>query len=378
MSTREAPGAVVRRVVMLLAVVVLLAIDGPASGTAEAANLSGTISSVRRAQISAEASMRQADGQIKSLKRDRRVARKRIKAATARLARLRERRGQARERADARAEQLALAHLRLRLEFDPPPAMPGTHMGSALGNIAESADASLGDEAAGAVVADLMPAAAGPKGTDAGASPGSSQEIRQLESDARRARTSVRRFERKTRRLERARAALVRSVPRFRHQMAAAASRKRGHEATLAHYIKSMSSLAHKRVAKKTKVKNMSGFAWPIRARISQGYHRGHDGLDLVASRGAPIRAMAIGVVAYVGWNPWDQGRRAFVVVIAHPGGYETVYGHLLPIRRVTVGHLVRKGQLIGYMGNTGHSTGVHLHIEVRRGFRTINPLSVL
>jgi len=160
--------------------------------------------------------------------------------------------------------------------------------------------------------------------------------------------------------------------------MAATVRQREGSEAVLGGYIRSMSTLAHKRVDKKTKLKNMSGFAWPVRARISQGYHRGHDGIDLVASRGASIRAMAIGIVAYVGWNPWDDGRRAFVVVIAHPGGYETVYGHLLPIRRVTVGRLVKKDQLIGHMGNTGHSTGVHLHIEVRRGFSTINPLSVL
>jgi murein DD-endopeptidase MepM/ murein hydrolase activator NlpD len=64
--------------------------------------------------------------------------------------------------------------------------------------------------------------------------------------------------------------------------------------------------------------------------------------------------------------------------MIGHPGGLETVYGHLLPKRRVTVGQLVKRGALIALMGNTGHSTGVHLHIEVIRGDRRIDPLAFL
>ena len=96
------------------------------------------------------------------------------------------------------------------------------------------------------------------------------------------------------------------------------------------------------------------------------------------AGRGTPIRAMGPGVIAYVGWNPWDSRPRAFIVVIAHQGGYETKYGHLLPRRGVVHGELVRRGEVIGYMGNTGHSTGVHLHLEVSRGFHTMNPYSVL
>ena len=83
-------------------------------------------------------------------------------------------------------------------------------------------------------------------------------------------------------------------------------------------------------------------------------------------------------MVSYVGWNPWDQEGRAFMIVVAHPGGYETLYGHVLPARRVRVGELVRRGEIIGYMGNTGRSTGVHLHLELRRGRTTLNPLVFL
>jgi murein DD-endopeptidase MepM/ murein hydrolase activator NlpD len=445
-STRGSTDAVLRRVAALVALVVLLTIEGPATGTTEAANLTGAIASTRRAQVSAEASMRQADKQLNSLKRQGRVARKRIKATTERLERLKERRTTARGRADLAAVELALARLRLRLEFEPPPAMPTTLGGSALVDIAEPADASLEAEAFATVVGDLVPATVRPQATGAGTTPrmgpgsrkgrstakalgsrkgrstakalgsrkgrstakrsstaklgpargpslatgaisAASLEIRQLESEAKRSRKVVRTLERKTRRMGRTRSALIRSLPRIRSQMAVTRQRGKGAEAALGQHIKSMSKLAHKRVAKKTrperaskktKPERWSGFAWPVRGRISQGYHRGHDGLDIVATRGTPIRAMAVGVVAYVGWNPWDQGRRAFVVVVAHPGGYETVYGHLQPIRRVTVGHVVKKGQLIGHMGNTGHSTGVHLHIEVRHGFRTINPMGVL
>ena len=131
---------------------------------------------------------------------------------------------------------------------------------------------------------------------------------------------------------------------------------------------------------------------WPTRGRISQSYGctgfylsppRGscrhfHDGLDIVSYRGSPIRSAAVGVVSYIGWNPWDQHGRAFMIVVAHPGGYETLYGHVLPTRRVRVGQLVKKGEVIGYMGNTGRSTGVHLHLELRRGRTTLNPLAFL
>jgi murein DD-endopeptidase MepM/ murein hydrolase activator NlpD len=174
----------------------------------------------------------------------------------------------------------------------------------------------------------------------------------------------------------------------------AAIGRREYAEAVLQSRILSMSSLAQRRLARQTDIKNAAahGFAWPAWGRISQRYGctgfrlnppRGscrhfHDGIDIVSYRGAPIRAAAVGVVTYVGWNPWDEGGRAFMVMLAHPGGYETLYGHLLSSRRVRVGQVVRKGQIIGYMGSTGRSTGTHLHFEVRRGRTTYNPLAFL
>jgi murein DD-endopeptidase MepM/ murein hydrolase activator NlpD len=63
------------------------------------------------------------------------------------------------------------------------------------------------------------------------------------------------------------------------------------------------------------------------------------------------------------------------MVIIGHRGGFESLYAHLRPVRRVRVGQLVRKGQTIGLMGSTGRSSGPHVHWEVRRGSSTIDPL---
>jgi murein DD-endopeptidase MepM/ murein hydrolase activator NlpD len=141
-----------------------------------------------------------------------------------------------------------------------------------------------------------------------------------------------------------------------------------------------MTTYGRIRASKKSKARPgiNAPFGWPVHGRISQSYHGGHDGLDVVRYSGAPIRAAAFGVVTYVGWNPWDQEGRAFVVVITHAGRYETAYGHLLPRRSVRVGQEVRKGEVIGYMGNTGKSTGTHLHFELRQGRSTLNPLAFL
>ena len=184
------------------------------------------------------------------------------------------------------------------------------------------------------------------------------------------------------------------SLASLKARQRGAVARREGAESALASRILSMSALARHRATNQTNARPGidSGFAWPARGRLSQtygctGFHlnppRGscrhfHDGLDIASYLGSPIRAAAVGVVSYVGWNPWDQRGRAFIIVVSHPGGYETLYGHVLPTRRVRVGQFVRKGQLIGNMGNTGRSTGVHLHFELRRGRTTVNPLAFL
>ena len=90
------------------------------------------------------------------------------------------------------------------------------------------------------------------------------------------------------------------------------------------------------------------------------------------------IHAAADGVVAYAGWNPWDEEGRAWIMVLSHPDGYVTRYGHLIAGGLARVGQFVRQGEAIGRMGNTGKSTGTHLHFELLRDDTTVNPWAYL
>ena len=133
-------------------------------------------------------------------------------------------------------------------------------------------------------------------------------------------------------------------------------------------------------------------FDWPTTGMISQEYGctgywtnppRGdcphfHDGIDIAGNAGTPIRAAAAGVVAFVGWNPWESVP-AFIVVIAHGGGLSTLYAHLQGDSVVSQGQSVRRGQLIGHMGSTGFALGTHLHWEVWQGdWDPVDPRSFL
>jgi len=102
------------------------------------------------------------------------------------------------------------------------------------------------------------------------------------------------------------------------------------------------------------------------------GYMRFHKGVDLAASAGTPIVAAADGRVVGAGWH----GGYGQLVQIAHSGGLETTYGHMSRIAAYA-GELVRKGQVIGYVGSTGLSTGPHLHFEVTSNGRPVNPMKV-
>ncbi|MBU9698520.1 peptidoglycan DD-metalloendopeptidase family protein [Rhodobacteraceae bacterium HSP-20] len=105
---------------------------------------------------------------------------------------------------------------------------------------------------------------------------------------------------------------------------------------------------------------------------FGRGWRR-HEGQDLAGSYGAPILATADGVVTYAGWEN-GYGR---LVKIRHDYGIETRYGHLSQIR-VNVGDRVSRGDRIGDMGNSGRSTGTHLHYEIRIGGEAINPMTFI
>lgn len=102
------------------------------------------------------------------------------------------------------------------------------------------------------------------------------------------------------------------------------------------------------------------------------GYVRMHAGVDFAASWGSPIYAVTDGRVAYAGWH----GGHGNYVRLDHGAGIATGYGHMSRIA-VAPGMAVRRGQIIGYVGSTGLSTGAHLHYEVYRGGQTVDPFSV-
>ena len=102
---------------------------------------------------------------------------------------------------------------------------------------------------------------------------------------------------------------------------------------------------------------------------------KAHLGVDYAARRGTPIVAAGSGRVIYAG----RLGSYGNLVKIRHDDGYETRYAHMKSFRRgIRKGKYVKKGQTIGYVGSTGRSTGPHLHFELRKRGRAINPLRVV
>ena len=113
-----------------------------------------------------------------------------------------------------------------------------------------------------------------------------------------------------------------------------------------------------------------SGFG--LRRHPILGYSRLHAGIDFGAVYGSPIYAVSDGTVSFAGWH----GGHGNFVKLAHGGGFGTGYGHMSRIA-VSPGMQVRAGQVIGYVGSTGVSTGPHLHYELYRGGLPVNPMTV-
>ncbi len=127
---------------------------------------------------------------------------------------------------------------------------------------------------------------------------------------------------------------------------------------------------------------------WPMAGTVSQDYGctgfsweppRGdcahfHSGIDIVNAYGTPIRASGAGRVVYCGWNYADGADPAWIVIIAHSSNLTTWYAHMKPGCPASGGSRVRQGQVIGHEGNTGHSTGAHLHWMVHYNGSFVNP----
>ncbi len=114
---------------------------------------------------------------------------------------------------------------------------------------------------------------------------------------------------------------------------------------------------------------------WPLRnVEISSQYgergRRFHQGIDLRAPIGTPVEAASDGEVVYVGSKIRGYGR---MVVLKHGDGYYTVYAHHSK-NRVNLNQKVKAGQVIALSGKSGHASGPHLHFELRRGARSIDP----
>jgi murein DD-endopeptidase MepM/ murein hydrolase activator NlpD len=114
-----------------------------------------------------------------------------------------------------------------------------------------------------------------------------------------------------------------------------------------------------------------SGFGY--RTDPVTGQQAFHAGVDFGASCGTPIKAAGTGIVLSAGYN----GGYGNATVINHGGGLGTLYGHQSAFA-VSVGQRVEQGQVIGYVGSTGKSTGCHLHFEVRVNGNPVNPLAYL
>jgi murein DD-endopeptidase MepM/ murein hydrolase activator NlpD len=122
---------------------------------------------------------------------------------------------------------------------------------------------------------------------------------------------------------------------------------------------------------------------FPVQGNVTSGYGSRtdpmtgtihfHSGMDISSSPGNPVRATAEGVVSHSGWSP----NSGFVVVLEHGCGYSTVYAHNRK-NTVRVGQKVAMGEIVGYVGSTGKSTGPHVHYEVWRNGKNVNPQEFL
>jgi lipoprotein NlpD len=116
---------------------------------------------------------------------------------------------------------------------------------------------------------------------------------------------------------------------------------------------------------------------WPLRgvlyAKFGLKGKQPHDGIDLAAPLGSPIKTAAAGTVLYAG----EQAGYGKVVIIDHAGGLVTIYAHNRDLR-VSAGKKLKEGEVIATVGESGRTSGPHLHFEVRKAGRPVDPLKFL
>jgi murein DD-endopeptidase MepM/ murein hydrolase activator NlpD len=116
---------------------------------------------------------------------------------------------------------------------------------------------------------------------------------------------------------------------------------------------------------------------WPLRGVLYSRFGRkgaeAHDGIDLAAPLGTPIKTARAGTVLYAG----TQKGYGLIAIVEHPNGMTTLYAHNRDLR-VKTGQAVRQGQVIATVGESGRTTGPHLHFEVRKDGVPVDPLDYL
>jgi len=127
----------------------------------------------------------------------------------------------------------------------------------------------------------------------------------------------------------------------------------------------------------RTQAASSSGYIWPAHGVLTSSFGwrwgRMHEGIDIAVGSGTPVVSSAAGTVIVAGW----LGGYGNLVVVDHGNGVSTAYGHNTGVA-VGVGQAVAQGQLVAYSGNTGHSTGPHIHFEVRINGSAVDPLGYL
>jgi murein DD-endopeptidase MepM/ murein hydrolase activator NlpD len=152
---------------------------------------------------------------------------------------------------------------------------------------------------------------------------------------------------------------------------------------TVLESLESRLSIVSRNVDRRNALAAATPSIWPARGWLSSTMGRRsdpftgdddfHAGLDIAGERGQPVFATAAGTVSHVGY----QGGYGNLIVVDHGFGLQTRYGHLLNYS-VKQGAKVKRGDVIGHVGNTGRSTGYHLHYEVLANGKLLNPLQLL
>ncbi len=330
----------------LLAIALVLS-AGFVAPDAAVAGSSSTVASLRHRQLAAEAAMRRADKQIERLLQQRRHGTRLLRTAKQKL-----------EKAIARRK--------------------------ALEGHAEKGRLRLGELKL--TLARETRVRPNPSGTQKVDKPLLRKRIGTLQQEVRRLDKKVRKTQKKE-----ARARALKQSRLDKPGQARIEARKRERERSedrLSAAVNTMIALSRQRATGLGRATSKR-LARPVRGHVSQAFgctgrptnpqlgtcRHFHDGVDIAAPKGTQVRAAAEGYVAYVGFSPWDGGSRAYVVIIAHANGYESVYAHLQPKRSVRAGQLVKRGAVIGRIGMTGLTSGPHVHWEVRKGGIYLDPL---